>query len=70
MWHQTLQQLPEGVQLIDLETKEVLFENKALGMIKERHSLYSTCDANDEIKVKKVSDFNGDDEPHPIISLT
>jgi hypothetical protein len=69
MWHQTLQQLPEGVQLIDLETKEVLFENKALEMIKERHSLHSSCDSNDEIKVKKVAEFSGD-EPNPIISLT
>lgn len=30
MWHQTLQQLPEGVQMIDLNSENIIFENNAI----------------------------------------
>ena len=55
MWHQSLQQMPEGVQLIDLDSKEVLFENNTINKLTSKQLLQNTqSQSNDKIRVKKA----------------
>ena len=54
MWYKTLQHLPEGVQLVDMKTSTIIFENKAICKITSEDGQRFTAPESKNIQVKTL----------------